>query len=237
MGNIARIALASMSFAFAGLFAIPTQANAQASFDDGLVEGVADGLYVIDVNYTRRTDDADVVGYAGCLIISDSGRDTFASVYHWNQPGKVWCGLGTSIADLVANRQAVWQVYSVIGTNGARAYVLKSYVNGRCLTRGHNGTAMAPSLFLWTQVRGDATFCGFPSADELIRNGQATWYLDATSFQGNAFVRSARNGASLALLTISPSPTRDPSTENRQAWASFVSTPSTQWTFTFWRAQ
>lgn len=235
MKKFARNTLAPFAIAFAGVLGIAGQASAQHPFADGLVEGVADGLYAIDVHYATDIGEATRTGYSGCLIISNSGRDTVPSVYYWNLPGKDWCGLANTTAELNANRQAVWQVYSVTGTGGVRAHVLKSHVNGQCLIRGRNGTASAPSLHLWTGIGGDAKFCGLRSADELILNGQAAWYLDGYSFQRDSFVDSARNGANLPLLTISPTPERAPNTANRQAWASFAPTPATDWSFTFWR--
>jgi hypothetical protein len=74
------------------------------------------------------------------------------------------------------SEKALWDVAPVASSTGQAMYVIKSRTNGRCLIRSGNGTAQSASLHLWA-TSGEMRFCGFPTADALIANGQAAWDL------------------------------------------------------------
>lgn len=115
----------------------------------------------------------------GCLIISNNGLDERPSYHRWPDVpagGAETCGLGDP-QTLIQNRQAVWHLEPVTSSKGITAHIVRSHVNEKCLIRGHSGHAEAASLYLWGEV-ADKTFCGWPSADALIENGQAAWFLD-----------------------------------------------------------
>jgi hypothetical protein len=171
------------------------------------------------------------------MIVSNNGHDTVPSLYDWHRDGATWCGLYESAEEMLLNRQAVWEVYTVSATNGEQAYVIKSLVNDRCLIRGQNGHAAQPSLHAWTSVGGgDARFCGFRNADELILNGQAAWTFDVmdASADVGAVLGARTGGPNAGVLAFSKTPSVYPNTVNRDTFASFTSAPN-RWAFLFWR--
>jgi hypothetical protein len=197
--------IASTVLGLAGMFGVVVQANAQSVV-------ITDARYVFSVTWWQ----GNVGKPAGCMIIGNSGLDEFPTLYDWGASG--WCGLADSKTDMLNNRQAVWSIHSIVGSNGVRAHTIKSYVNGRCLIRAQNGTATFPSLYMWSLPGGDTRFCGFRSADELIQNGQAAWYFDGLQIGGSAWLQSAKIGTQ--PLGFGPIPTAFPVRWER-IWASF----------------
>jgi hypothetical protein len=222
--------IASMALAFAGAFGAAGSAGAETIEDPVIKEGT----YVMQVHSSDANDQV-----AGCMIVSNNGRNSVPSVYDWGMGGSAWCGLSGRVEDVLQNRQAVWRITSVRASSGAHAYVIKSHVNGRCLIRGHGGRASAPSLHLWTELPGGKdAFCGFRDADELIGNGQAAWSLDAERLGWGVLVHSASTGPGNASPGLPATmgfatniiPHRDPNT----GFAAFVPTPPNPWFFIFW---
>jgi hypothetical protein len=194
---------------------------------------IADGRYLIEVY-----DPYVVNQYAGCLIVSNNGRDAVPSLYDWHLPDATWCGLSDRFDWVLDNGQAVWEVYSVEATNGARAHVIKSGVGGACLIRGNNGQSGFPSLHLWTEIaQGDARYCGFRDADQLIQNGQAAWSFNAGDSNANVFFAyAAWTGAYRKdFLSFAKAPSVYPNTVDRDTFASFANGDENRWVFAFWR--
>jgi hypothetical protein len=215
------------ALALAGASGIAATANA-AVLDDG--------LYVVDVHQATGYHEP-FARYGGCMIVSNGGYDLTPSMYYWANATATWCGLANTIPEILSQRQAVWQVHGLTSTNGVRAYVIKSYFDGRCLIRGENGTASAPELYLWTALPGgDARYCGMRSADELIANGQAAWNFSGTRFDdGHVMATSLWNThAPNGLLSfVTTWYTQVPNTVDRSTFAGFTS-DANSWFFTFW---
>lgn len=219
--------IASTVLALTGLFGVSASAIAQVAIEDG--------LYVINVSYYPENEGIYSY-YGGCMIVGNNGYDAVPSLYYWNKPNGTWCGLSDDRGEVLRNRQAVWEVYAVKAENGMRAHVLKSHVNGRCLARGQDSRASTPSLHLWSLPGGDPKYCGFRSAAELIKDGQAAWSLDTMVIHPDLFIAyaiSAGRTPHRRALGF-PRPSTFPA-----VWggthASFTSGAS-HWMFEFWRA-
>ena len=120
----------------------------------GLPPPPLDGLYRIRFN---RLDASGAATDHGCLSAEGNGT-------------------GNDCTEPNNSTKARWFVYPVTASTGQVAYVIRTRTDNRCLIRGNNGTATTPSLLLWGTV-ADPRFCGFPTADALIANGQAAWDL------------------------------------------------------------
>lgn len=195
---------------------------------------IRDGTHVIVV-HKLHTDSPYTGGgdLAGCMIVSNLGRNAVPSLYSWgNDPG-AWCGLSGYVDVVLQNAQAVWQVRSIHASNGKHAYVIKSHVNGRCLIRGRNGQASAPSLHLWTGLGGDDAYCGFRSADELIANGQAAWSFETSPFGWGVLARSAWTATNADHRLGFAAPRTWPNTDPAAGFANF-SHGVNRWMFVFW---
>lgn len=218
----ARKRIAAAALALTGLFHVAAHADEQAMI-------VNDGLYTFQATRWHGTYGQP----AGCLILSDGGRDIVPTLYHWGGSG--WCGLSDTSAGMLANRQAVWSIRSITASDGRRAHIVRSHLNGLCLIRGNNGTAVNPSLYLWGLPGGDANFCGFRNADEVIQNGQAAWYFYGLQIGGSAWMKDVRVfGQSLAF---GPIPVNFPNTLDRFSWATFPggNMTSSTWEFNLYR--
>ena len=221
----------SMMAAFAALFGLAGNANAWTRLPDG--------LYAIEAMYEVNWSSASKWG--GCMIVSNRGQDRVPSLYHWGGPfnGNGECGLTNDRQAMVRNAQAVWRVSTVVGGDGRMAYVIKSHVNGRCLIRGEGGIATSPSLHLWTEFPdGDARYCGFRTADDLLRNGQAAWITAAFPYGVNhtgAVVKSLRTTHPIpGFLAFASLPDLWPNLFDRTVHAAFSNT-ATPWYFDFVR--
>lgn len=218
------------AFAFASVVGVAAPASAQGTE----APRIKDGPYVIEVQ--RLDEDPAVYSrFAGCMIVSNNGKNSIPSLYWWGGQNvdSSWCGLSGDTVDIMRNGQAVWQIASIWASNGKHAYVVKSHVNGRCLIRGSNGYAGHPSLHLWTGLPGgDAKYCGFRNADALIENGQAAWSFDTSGYGWGVFVHSAWTGNSGARLAFATPPVY-PNTDPNSAFASFTQAAN-PWFFVFW---
>jgi hypothetical protein len=207
------------------------QANASAQ--------LLDGLYAIEVYYEKLWP-VQTIQPGGCMIVGDSGQAQVPSLYYWGGNFHGWgeCGLTSDRALLLQNRQSVWRVYSVSGSDGRTAYVIKSHVNGRCLIRGQNGNAPSPTLHLWMDPGGQDKFCGLRSADDLLRNGQATWWMNfqsgADMTGGIAHDLRTAHPVFVQPLAFSPLPEAWPQTTSQLVPAVF-STITSPWMFDFVR--
>jgi hypothetical protein len=210
--------------AMLGVLGVTAQASASLRMPDG--------LYVVEAFHRLPTGDSQV---GGCMIVSNNGFDSVPSLYYWGRAFQGWgnCGLSNNRQTVLQNRQAVWQVTTITASNGQQAYVIKSQVDGRCLIRGNNGYAGHPSLHLWTEhPGGNAAFCGFRTADELLRNGQAAWSMDTAGFWGGEIVYSLWTTQPVkGFLAFSPMPPVFPNTANRFTFASFANGTDPWWYF------
>ena len=131
------------------------------------------GAYVFNASLANANG-APMQG--GCLIVGNNGTAQFPSLYHWGRGPRETCGFPADKRELLANRQAVWDIRPITSTSGKTAYAIRSRVNGACLMRGHNGTAGRADIYLWGDI-ADKQFCGLRSADAFVENGQAAWQL------------------------------------------------------------
>ncbi|MCC8363468.1 S8 family serine peptidase [Lysobacter sp. A6] len=136
-----------------------------------------------------------------CLMVGNEGNDTVPSFDRWWNTTYAAnnCGLGDA-ATLMANKQAVWHFTPIETGVGMTAYVIRSAVNQKCLIRGSNGYAEQAELFSWP-VHADKTWCGFPTREALVANGQALWFLDKPSKQTSFGLTHTHTG----LKTVRPS--------------------------------
>ena len=164
---------------------------------------------------------------AGCMMIGNS-PGLIPSVYHWPAGGD---HCGSSAPEV----QAVWDIYPIVSGNKVR-HVIKSRANGLCLGRTNNGQAVSPNLFLWAD-NTDKQYCGLPSAEVFIANGQAAW--DFTGLEtkvhgagGVVYAGQPRlGGAPLGFSAVyNPAPAPDLSK------AEFLTIPSIAeaWRMNFW---
>lgn len=229
MKTSARKALAATTLILACMSGIAASASATV---------IDDGLYIVDVHQATGEHEP-FARYGGCMIVSNGGYDSVPSMYYWPRSTAVFCGLSDNLQDMVAHhRQAVWRIYTVTAGTGMRAYVIKSHFDGRCLIRSQNGTAAAPSLYLWSVAGGDAQYCGFRSADELIANGQAAWDFTGSRFTDGHVMATAlwNKRTPVGMLEfVTTIYTGFPNTVDRSTFAGF-SADSNPWFFTFWPA-
>jgi serine protease len=151
--------------------------------------------------YTLVARPAHVSGplFEACMIAPTSGtREPI--LYDWQKPGgaRQHCGWRNE-AELLGQMEGVWDIQAVTTSHGVTAHVIRSRVNGKCLIRGHNGYATYADLYLWGQ-NPDKMFCGFASADELVDNGQAAWFLEDPVWRTRGNVETVVTG----LKTIQP---------------------------------
>lgn len=135
-----------------------------------------------------------------CMTVDPSQPDHGVRVQRWNRGGL--CGIGDLAANVARNR-TVWTVAKVAHTDGRAAYTFRNRANGKCLIRGRNGKDVQPTIYLWGPANA---YCGFPSADALIDNGQGAWQFDREPVAGGLLVtnvRTTRNGpAYLSFATM-----------------------------------
>jgi hypothetical protein len=202
-------------------------------------ERLLDGLYVVEVYHHPPGLNSPPPKFGGCMITGNNGHASVPSLFYWSGNFHGWgqCGLSDSRAVVLQNAQAVWRVYTVVGTDGQSAYVIKSHVNGRCLVRGENGHAKSPNLYLWTGLGGDDKFCGLRSADELLRNGQAAWTLtfdDGTDMTGGVGKAPRIRNPEVGDLAFWPMPEAWPQPYDQFVPAVFLPVVS-PWVFDFIR--
>jgi hypothetical protein len=218
-------------FALAATFGVAGKSQAS--------ERLADGLYAIEVYHEATQLPGGKRG--GCMIVGNHGFDSIPSLYHWGGNYNGWgeCGLSSNRQDLLQNGQAIWEVYTVTAPGYPSGYVIRNRgVIGHCLIRSANGYANRPSLYMWTGlIGGDARYCGFRNAQELLSNGQAVWRMNIRGGFGPAAqivdtvrVLKAASG-SLGFAT----PPAFPHTGGDPAHAGFVVQGHNPWWFMFVR--
>jgi hypothetical protein len=136
-------------------------ANKQAVFK---FTSLGDGRYIITNASRTGTDE--------CLIFGENGGAAHPSRYLWGGGDNGYCGFN-SLHELLANRQAVWNVNLISGnqytlTNSSRS-------PRECLIFSGNGGETYPTRYLWGG--GDNGYCGLPTAAELVSNGQGVWRI------------------------------------------------------------
>jgi hypothetical protein len=129
------------------------------------------GGYVIEVLPNTTLDHPN----PGCMIFNASQGAYGVGTHRWPNAGL--CGLG-NLAAHAADKQAVWDIAPIKHTDGRKAYVIRSRVNGQCLIRSNNGHDVAPRTYMWNHT--NPQWCGWGSQDALIDNGQAAWILGDT---------------------------------------------------------
>jgi hypothetical protein len=140
------------------------------------------GDYVIEVLPNNVVDHSQ----PKCMVFDPALGNYGVSTYRWNN-NTALCGLG-SVAVHAVNKQAVWNITPVKHTDGRKAYVIRSRLNGRCLIRSNNGHDVAASLHMWNAT--NPALCGWGSQDALIDNGQAAWVLGEPGDEGGNLVTS-----------------------------------------------
>jgi hypothetical protein len=186
------------------------------------------GAYVIEAIYPDAPGPPLIYG---CLVAGKDGQSETPSVYDWGVGGNL-CGQ----PDGLISKQAIWDIYMVHSPAQQRsAYVIRSRFNGKCLIRGSSGTASNAMLYRWPSS-SDTRFCGFPSADLLIGNGQAAWALDMEEewfdFSGlYVFIGAIKMyKPTWASLSLSSKPATPPQRTPEVSLAAFSAVP-TAWQF------
>lgn len=192
-------------------------------------QAMATGAERLDGAYTLVARPLAQASGGSCMIVGNNGQSPRPELYDWQAGGAArHCGFqgGDTV---VANAQGAWDIRPITTSQGLVAHVIRSRVNGQCLIRKDNGHADHFSLHQWSELSADPTYCGWPSADALVANGQAAWYFDAPT-------RATVDGTTtltMGLQTIRPKFGFLGFT-GTQAFAPNVVTDERAWTFTAW---
>jgi hypothetical protein len=191
---------------------------------------IIQGPYVIEALYPRDTW-SGTYDYAGCLVAGKDGTSEKPSLFDWNADANNLCRQPTG----PVSKTAIWDIYVVADPPWRSVSVIRSRVNGKCLIRGDGGQASTATLYKWT-ASGDATYCGFPSLQDFMNNGQAGWDLNMNDvgldsrglhmFQGSITMSKPQQ----AYLDIVPLPLGRPVPLAELNFPAFSTTPSA-WKF------
>ncbi|MGE5476005.1 MAG: hypothetical protein ACM3Q1_05075 [Bacteroidales bacterium] len=103
-----------------------------------------------------------------CLIFSGNGTDQYPSRYNWGSGP--YCGFPGGKDALLANKQAVFRIEWVNGSQFIIKNAAPAGAPEQCLIFGGNGTEQFPSRYNW----GSGPYCGFPGGKTaLLDNKQA----------------------------------------------------------------
>lgn len=192
-------------------------------------QAMATGAERLDGAFTLVARPLAAASGGSCMIVGNNGQSPRPELYDWQTGGAArHCGFQDADT-VVANAQGAWDIRPITTSQGLVAHVIRSRVNGQCLIRKDNGYADHFSLHLWTELGADRTYCGWPSADALVANGQAAWYFDAPT-------RATVDGTStltMGLQTIRPGFGFLGFT-GTEAFAPNVVDDGRAWTFTAW---
>jgi hypothetical protein len=169
------------AFASLGANATETEPYQDAAYNGG---------YVIEVLPNNTVDHSQ----PKCMIFDAAQGAYGVRTHRWTTVPTGLCGLGHVTAH-TENKQAVWDIAPVKHTDGRKAYVIRSRVNGQCLIRSNNGQDNSARLFSWNAT--NPALCGWGNEDALIDNGQAAWVLGDSTVVGENIVSSIgalRNG-------------------------------------------
>ena len=161
-------------------------ANAAKSAADGTFTGT----YVIEALPNTTLDHSN----AKCLMF-DAAQGASGIRLHRGIYGGP-CGEGHPyVAMAFATPERAWDIAPVKHSDGRTAHVIRNRANGRCLIRSNRGFDVVPSLHMWSG--NNPQWCGLPSANALVENGQAAWVFGDSPTESGALVSSMavlRNG-------------------------------------------